>query len=580
MPKASKRNVTEPTPTKKKAKTGPKAKAIPQLLDLHASQHALVDKAVAKREEGLPIIITGKDKETGLGKTRVAGGFLRRCAEKEVATGRRVLIAYAAKTSELAKDQAGAIGSEVSMTPFQLSKVSTLTPEVDGNGMACVSITRTTLGQLFHAQGKDKAIDPKLPAVIKALSVDTVILCMDEVHELYKTDRLPAAVASMRKKLDPVKIEIVGMTATPEFEKKGSRDNAKTLFDSEAEPKPITYSKKQLTALLSDLKQFPAAPKTWETVDLGSPIGDTLCESLLGELKQDLLDFYMAPEDGLTGEDGAMAKLGIRSSIADTLAKIEAQLAAGGDGGTFMDTVRPLVPVKKGGEGECVDAKQSVLIGYLSPKAAAQHMQALETDNAEECNLFELGAGGYGQKKEAMEGMLASFRASEKNTIGMTAKSQHSGHDKFAKLATTIVAIGSKFTDAQLIQLFGRVGRIGTTIDSTDLVPEEYKAFHFKSEWVEDFSGFDDKTGIRGIKLSAQVTDALDSLPNASDLIEINCKKLVRAGEKLGVGDVLALKYIEAERAEMEVDGGEGRAEGEEGKEGEEDGEDESEEAE
>ena len=39
------------------------------------------------------------------------------------------------------------------MTPFQLSKVSTLKPEVDGNGMACVSITRTTLGQLFHAQG-------------------------------------------------------------------------------------------------------------------------------------------------------------------------------------------------------------------------------------------------------------------------------------------------------------------------------------------------------------------------------------------------------------------------------------------
>ena len=164
----------------------------------------------------------------------------------------------------------------------------------------------------------------------------------------------------------------------------------------------------------------------------------------------------------------------------------------------------------------------------------------------------------------------------------MTAKSQHSGHDKFAKLATTIVAIGSKFTDAQLVQLFGRVGRIGTTIDSTDLVPEEYKAFHYKSEWVEDFSGFDDKTGMRTMKLSAQVTDAFNSLPNASALIEINCKKLVRAGEKLRVGDALALKYIEAERAEaeraeMEVDGG---AEGEEGEEGEEEGEEESEEAE
>ena len=79
---------------------------------------------------------------------------------------------------------------------------------------------------------------------------------------------------------------------------------------------------------------------------------------------------------------------------------------------------------------------------------------------------------------------------------------------------------------------------------------------------------------------SAQVTDAFNSLPNASDLIEINCKKLVRAGEKLRVGDALALKYIEAERAEMEVDGGEGRAEGGEGEEGEEDGEEESEEAE
>ena len=114
------------------------------------------------------------------------------------------------------------------------------------------------------------------------------------------------------------------------------------------------------------------------------------------------------------------------------------------------------------------------------------------------------------------------------------------------------------------------------------MLGERYKAFHYKSEWVEDFSGFDDKTGMRTIKLSAQVTDAFNSLPNACDLIEINCKKLVRAGEKLRVGDALALQYIEAERAEaeraeMEVDGG---AEGEEGEEGEEDGEEESEEAE
>ena len=59
-------------------------------------------------------------------------------------------------------------------------------------------------------------------------------------------------------------------------------------------------------------------------------------------------------------------------------------------------------------------------------------------------------------------------------------------------------------------------------------------------EKVGEFSGFDDKTGMRTVKLSAQVTGAFNSLPNASALIEVNCKKLVRAGEKLGVGDALA----------------------------------------
>ena len=35
-----------------------------------------------------------------------------------------------------------------------------------------------------------------------------------------------------------------------------------------------------------------------------------------------------------------------------------------------MTVVRPLVPVKKG--GEALDAKQSILIGYQNSKAAAQ----------------------------------------------------------------------------------------------------------------------------------------------------------------------------------------------------------------
>ena len=52
--------------------------------------------------------------------------------------------------------------------------------------------------------------------------------------------------------------------------------------------------------------------------------------------------------------------------------------ARGGNGGVFMDTVRPPAAVEKGGVGESIDANQSVLIGYQNPKAAKQHKQALD----------------------------------------------------------------------------------------------------------------------------------------------------------------------------------------------------------
>ena len=116
-----------------------------------------------------------------MGKTYVAGAFLRSSAEKEVAAGKRVLVIYVSKTAELAKDQAYPVGAKVECTPFQLSKTKKLVSEIDSNSMACISITRTSLRQLFHFQKEDK-IAPKMPALIQELSIDTVLLAGDEVH--------------------------------------------------------------------------------------------------------------------------------------------------------------------------------------------------------------------------------------------------------------------------------------------------------------------------------------------------------------------------------------------------------------
>jgi len=534
--------------TKKKAKSKP---AGPPLPNLHPSQRALVNKANAQRESELPVLITGKDKEPGLGKTYVAGAFLRECAENEIG----MLVIYVAKNAELGKDQAFSVGANVSNTPFQLSRATSLKREMEAYGKACISVTRTTLNQLFHPHGKHKENPAQLPELAVSLGITSVLLCLDEIHELYKTDKLAKAVAAMRVELHTVKIEVVGMTATPEFTVKGIRENAKTLFGCEDLPEPLTYSEEEHASLLASLKQLPSAPTDWVTKDLGSPIGDPLCMALLAELQENVVGFYMAPENGKRGEDGA--KMGFRAAIASTLAKVEAQLVAGGDGGAFMTVVRPLVPVKKG--GEALDAKQSILIGYQNQKAATQHMQALETNNEEECNLLNLGDGTYDKKKAAAADMLDSFRASQKITLGLTDKSQHTGHDKFSKVATTLVAVGSKWTKPQLVQFAGRVGRIGTKVEPSDLVPEKYEAFHFYSKWAEQFATFDDATGLRSVELSPAIKEAIGELPDVTMnyAIEVNCKKLVRAGGWLQVGDELALAYLNEERAEMEREDGE-----------------------
>ena len=110
--------------------------------------------------------------------------------------------------------------------------------------------------------------------------------------------------------------------------------------------------------------------------------------------------------------------------------------------------------------GDLFGAKQSVLTGYQSSSAAAQHQTVLETNNEDECNVFALSSEGYGKQGEAMESI---------------------------------------------------------------------------------------------------VKDAMDTLPKSNyyiyDVINVNCKKLVRAGLWLTVDDAFALEYIDQERAEMNDEG-------------------------
>ena len=549
--------------TKKANKKLECAPTQPELLPLHPSQAALAERVTATIRETGTALIVGKKDEPGLGKTRVAGKAARDWLEREKVEGRTALTIFVAKSAKLAHEQAAELGAIESEAPWRMHLKEKLIDRLEAHKMWTVMFTRTMLNKLVL-----KNVAPFVE-LVGELGIDSILVVVDEAHELYKNPpKLPAAMSIVRRALNQegengVKLTVVGVTATPDLGAKPCRDGAKTLFSvDEVLPPPMMYTEAEHVALCDDHKQLPAAPINWETIDLKSPVGEKACEGLMVELHQVIVDLLMAPTEG---DNAKMAQRGV---VRAKLAELCAKLAHDPYGGALIDVIKAPVDVRivqeSGVLGDVRPGFQAALVAHKSGSATQLHCEALEataedgsTELEDKLTVIDLGAGALADHAKAAASMLDAFRSQETTTVGFVSQSQHSGHNDFAKLASTIVAVGSTWSEAELRQLFARVGRMCTPLQEGDVVPLAYRALHLDCEWAKQVAKIDEKReGLRGVKLPKVVLEALDSLKKELTLedyeleeIELNVKKLVSGDAFMATKGKLALKYISAEAA-------------------------------
>jgi hypothetical protein len=555
------------TETKKAKKPKAEKKSVPPvpaLLPPHASQAALAERVTVLIGETRTALVVGKKDEPGLGKTRVAGLAARAWLERETAEGRTALAVFVAKSAKLAHEQAAELGAIDSEAPWRMHLKDKLVARLEAHKAWTVMLTRAMVNKLLL---KDPAPFVEL---VRDLGVDSVLVVVDEAHELYKhPHKLPAAMAALRTALRQegeygVELTVVGVTATPDLGSKPCRDGAMALFGCFDDPLPpqLVYTEAERAALCADLKQLPPAPTKWETIDLKNPVNNKACAGLMVELEDTLVDLFMAPTEG----EGA--KMAQRGAVKTKLAEICSKLAHDSYGGPLIDSIKARVDVRvvqaDGVLGEPRRGLQAALVAHKSWSATQLHFEALEaaaegktTKLEDKLTVIDLGAGALADHEEAAASMLATFRAQESTTVGFVAQAQHSGHNDFAKLATTVVAVGATWSEAELRQLFARVGRMATPLEEGDVVPVTYKAVHLDCSWARQVAKVEEKReGLRGVTLPTEVTDALDALKQGLELedheleeMELNTKKLVAADAFMKTKGKLALKYLAAEAA-------------------------------
>ena len=534
---------------------------VPALLPPHASQAALAERVTAALGATGTALLVGRKDEPGLGKTRVAGKAACDWLERETAEGRTALAVFVAKSAKLAYEQAAELGAIDSEAPWRMHLKDKLVARLEAHKSWTVMLTRVMLNKLV--------LNDVAPFVelVGDLGVNSVLVVVDEAHELYKhPHKLPKAMAAVREALREeggVKLTVVGVTATPDLGAKRCRDGAMALFGVAAPPPPLVYTEAEHAAFCADLKQLPAAPTKWETIDLPSPVGKKACERLMVELEEAIVNLLMAPTEG----DGA--KMAQRGAVRTKLAEICAKLAHEPFGGPLIKELMTPVDVRvvrEGGNmlGEPRPGLQAALVAHKSWSATQLHFEALQaaaeeksTKLNDKLTVIDLGAGALADHEEAAASMLDAFRAQERTAVGFVAQAQHSGHNDFAKLATTVIAVGATWSEAELRQFYARVGRMATPLEEGDVVPAAYKAVHLDCPWAKQVAKIDEKReSLRGVKLPKKVADALEALKQQLNLedyeleeIELNAKKLLAADAFMETKGKLALKYLDSEMA-------------------------------
>jgi hypothetical protein len=553
-------------PATKKAKKSKAEKksvpTVPALLPLHASQGALAERVTVALDATGTALIVGKKDEPGLGKTRVAGKVVRDWLERETAEGRTALAVFVAKSAKLAHEQAPELGALETEAPWRMHQKDKLVATLQAHKAWTVMLTRAMFNKLVH---QDHTLFVEL---VCELGVDSVLVVVDEAHELYKHPaKLPAALAVVRRALRlegeyGVTLTVVGVTATPDLGAKPCRDGAMALFNVDEPPPPIVYTEEERDALCADHKQLPPAPTKWETIDLKTPVGNKACEGLMVELDDAIVNLMMAPTEGDN------AKIAQRGAVKTKLAELCAKLAHGAHGGALVDAIKSPVDVRVVQAGDVLGGAhpgvQAVLVAHKAASATQLHFEALRAAATEgttklknKLAVLDLGAGVLAERDEAVNTMLNDFHAQQATTVGFVSTSQHSGHNDFSKLASTVVAVGATWTEAELRQFFARVGRMGTPLDEKDVVPVAFTALHLDCAWARQVAKIDEKRDLRGVTLPEEAARALEAMKaeftSLEDYeleeIELNTKKLVAADAFMKTKGALALKYLEAEAA-------------------------------
>ena len=233
----------------------------------------------------------------------------------------------------MAIDHAADIGARLELTPFQVKeKTDDLVAELNANKYATISMTRTMMHYLFTI--KDDPKSPQLTMLKKFIAstgVRSITLILDEAEDLYKTPSgFPKTLDKVNKELEQltiaddqeekikVNLTVIGLTATPGFDRKQYRVGALKLFLCSDIPKPLEYTTEELNALWADTKKLPNHPKSWQTIDVASPVDDPRCAVLLQDMRGLIVKVLFPPFD-LTIENG---KISARGKLDRKLAQI------------------------------------------------------------------------------------------------------------------------------------------------------------------------------------------------------------------------------------------------------------------
>ena len=158
------------------------------------------------------------------------------------------------------------------------------------------------------------------------------------------------------------------------------------------------------------------------------------------------------------------------------------------------------------------------------------------------------------EQRRTIAAVHDSFNTQTNTTLSVIGQSAHEGHNAYAKIATTVIAIGT-FAKDKITQIIGRVGRMGAQLGNGEHVPTNYKAVYFHSSFAESLSNIGQRGRAHGVVIPedilGKVKDLQEALSaerkgNGNDEIEINVQKLIKADEYLQSNGAVAEKYIEA----------------------------------